>query len=124
MLAKQIQKNIDKRVDEFREETKNEKTYQWCVAFVAWAVTQFRTNEHLGDEFLVTADRSWVTKELDNKFKQSQLSLIDILNQFINEKSNRTIIDSAGEMSDVYIGRLGAFKEIEDYLKAEKAIIK
>ena len=130
MLAKQIQKNIDKRVDEFREETKNEKTYQWCVAFVAWAVTQFRTNEHLGDEFLVTADRSWVTKELDNKFKQAQLSLIETMIKCQKQEEQRLQmikLKSYLGLSDEDIGiKMGELKQCRrtlDYLKAEKAII-
>ena len=82
-----------------------------------------KNNKDFEEDVFWTEEWDGSLFEIRYVLKQSQLSLIDILNQFINEKSNRTIIDSAGEMSDVYIGRLGAFKEIEDYLKAEKAII-
>ena len=120
MLAKQIQKNIeefDKGIEKLTDLMSvlgYEERNKYLISKENWLADSDQYPE------------SWFELDPDKIcqfIKQAQLSLIDILNQFINEKSNRTIIDSAGEMSDVYIGRLGAFKEIEDYLKAEKAII-
>ena len=120
MLAKQIQKNIeefDKGIEKLTDLMSvlgYEERNKYLISKENWLADSVQYPE------------SWFELDPDKIcqfIEQSQLLLIDILNQFINEKSNRTIIDSAGEMSDVYIGRLGAFKEIEDYLKAEKAII-
>lgn len=120
MTTNNTQKNIDEEVKEFREETKDCNLEQWCVAYIAWAVTMFKFNEDIGDGKLTNGDRSWVTKELTDKFDQFKQQIIKEERERLSEEINNLKPILYDENKDRHLENVTRYNALDEVLSIIK----